>query len=332
MSLLETARKKLDELEVTNTSKMYTPFTIFCIYFAIYFNADTLGEIFLSNNWEVVKGALEAIVDRTWKEWFSFVLKVVGYSLGMLVIYGVGQASAAFIWGIANWANTNLSVLSNRSIYVAKTELEQASKKIENLRTNEKKLYQQLSEYHTWKPEDIDRLETELEEMRDSYQASLEKLKKKDSELAEKQTQFDSVAEELKVNQTKERTLERVLKVTSNVQKFYKGLYKFEHEFSRHDWFKNRDYTVVKKVVEEYSLSEILISIENFNKYGEINALGVNEKYGLAIALLSSIKAIEYEVFNNSDSLEGDYFIVSVRINEPKVFSELLDSIELPPF
>ena len=327
MSLIEAARTKLDELEVTNTSKMYTPFTLFCIYFAIYFNADTLGQIFLSNDWKVVESALDTLVGRTWQEWFSFVLKVVGYSLGMLTIYGAGQALAAFVWGLANWANTNVSVISNRSKYIAKADFDIASEKIENLRSNEKKLYQQLSEYHTWKPEDIGRLENELAGMKDSYAASLDKLKEMDSKLKEGNSKFNSLLEELKSNQKKERTLEHVLQITSNVRNFYKGLYRFENEFLSRYKINSQDYFRTKKFVEEYSLSEVLISIENLNKHGDISASGVNEKYGLAIALLSSIGAIDYEIVNDSDSLEGDQFFVSVRMKEPRIFSELLDKI-----
>lgn len=329
MSLIEAARTKLDELEVTNTSKMYTPFTLFCIYFAIYFNADTLGKVFLSNDWVVVKEALEVMVGRTWKEWFLFVLKVVGYSLGMLVVYGAGQASAAFIWGLANWANTNLSVLSNRSKYVAKSDLEEASNRIETLGEHVKDLYQRLNEYRKWKPEDIDELERRLKDSQDSYNASLDKQEEMRLKVEELEKSFGAKEDELRNTKRKENILEHVLKLTSNVQGFYKSLYNYERDYAGHKGIqaisRHHNSSFCKEFVQKNNLNETLIDIENINKRKDLKASDVNSQYGLAIALLSSIGAIEYETADESESLED--FTVSVEIKEPWFFTELIDSV-----
>jgi hypothetical protein len=50
MKLIDNLRESLDSSGVTNPSKLYTPFTLFCIYFAIYFKAEILGRIFLASD------------------------------------------------------------------------------------------------------------------------------------------------------------------------------------------------------------------------------------------------------------------------------------------
>lgn len=167
--MLDSLKDKLDSVGATNPSKLYTPFTLFCIFFSIYLNADLLGQIFLSGKWEVQEPALKAMANRPPLDWFIFIGKVVAYSLGMIFIYGLTQAVSAFLWGLADWANTSLSSISNQSKYVAKSELEKIESEVNVLRLNEKKLYTRIGLYHKWRPEDIDRLNGDLEHSRDSY-------------------------------------------------------------------------------------------------------------------------------------------------------------------
>lgn len=173
--MLDTIKEKLDSVGATTPSKLYTPFTLFCIFFSIYFNADHLGQIFLSNNWEIQKTALQVLADRSFTRWLIFVCEVVGYSLGMIFIYGIAQAIAAMLWGWADWANTSLSAMSNRSKYVAKEEFEKVVADSNELRRKERELYTRIASYHTWKPEDIDDLQKQLIDSQSSYAAALEK-------------------------------------------------------------------------------------------------------------------------------------------------------------
>ena len=183
MKLLDTIRKQLDSVEATNASKIYTPFTLFCIFFAIYFNADILGSIFLSTKWETKSAALKLLADRSWDIWFLFSFRVISYSLGMLILYGLAQAGAAFVWGLSNWANTALSAYANRSKFIAKSEFENVLQEANTLRQHEKELYEKIGEYHNWKPKDIDRLNSELASSKDSYGALLSKRNENEDKL-----------------------------------------------------------------------------------------------------------------------------------------------------
>lgn len=173
--MLDTIKEKLDAVGATNPSKLYTPFTLFCIFFSIYLNADLLGQIFLSGQWVIQEPALKIMANRTPEERFMFVGKVVAYSLGMILIYGLTQAVAAFIWGLADWVNTSLSAMSNRSKYIAKEEFEKVVADSNELRRKERELYTRIAGYHTWKPEDIDDLQKQLIDSQNSYTAALEK-------------------------------------------------------------------------------------------------------------------------------------------------------------
>ncbi len=166
----------------TNSSKLYTPFTLFCIFFSIYFNADLLGQVFLSGKWQIQEPALKAIANRSLLDWFCFVCEVVAYSLGMILIYGLTQAIAAFLWGLSDWANTSLSAVSNKSKYVAKTDFEKVVSDSNELRRKERELYTRIASYHTWKPEDIDKLNDDIKQSQASFDSLLEE---KEASIAE---------------------------------------------------------------------------------------------------------------------------------------------------
>lgn len=219
MKLLDTIRKQLDSVEATNASKIYTPFTLFCMFFAVYFNADILGSIFLSNKWEIKLAGLKLLANREWIAWFWFSLKVVGYSISLMVLYGLAQASAAFIWGVSNWANTTLSAYANRSNYTAKSEYENVLGELNTARINEKEIYDRLGAYHTWKPSDISRLQNDLSEVG----GHLETCKLENEALNQSKASLDVV-----VNQITEENKSLKVDVNSFVEKS-KALEKIQH-------------------------------------------------------------------------------------------------------
>jgi len=162
MDIRESIKSTLNESNLTNPSKLYTPFTLFAVYFAIYFKADILGRIFLSDDWAVTEKALAELKNPDVIVWFSFAGQVAAYSLGMLVLYGVSQFLAVGIWALSNRINTRINAELHRGKYVATSLLEKAEIKLDEIRSDNRKLYSDLASYHTWKPEDITRLENDL--------------------------------------------------------------------------------------------------------------------------------------------------------------------------
>jgi hypothetical protein len=182
MKLIDNLRESLDSSGVTNPSKLYTPFTLFCVYFAIYFKAEILGRIFLASDWNVIHSALTDLSSPSVIEWFTFAGKVAAYSLGMILLYGLAQAGAVLIWGFSNRLNTWIGAKAEAGKYISRSDFDCSQKKIEELRIDNKNLFTQLASYHTWKPEDIQRLEQELQSSKDSYSATLEKQLKLEEE------------------------------------------------------------------------------------------------------------------------------------------------------
>lgn len=152
MKLLDTIRKQLDSVEATNASKIYTPFTLFCIFFAIYFNADILGSIFLSDKWAIKSAALKTLTDRSWDIWFGFAFRVISYSLGMMVLYGLAQAGAAFVWGVSNWINSGIAKFINSHGYIKRELYNEISNNLRNQVKDYESLYDSIKDRQSWSP------------------------------------------------------------------------------------------------------------------------------------------------------------------------------------
>ena len=148
MDIRETVKNTLNESNLTNPSKLYTPFTLFAVYFAIYFKADILGRIFLSDDWAVTEKALADLKNPGLIEWFTFAGEVTVYSLLMLFLYGIAQAIAVSIWATSNRIHSSIASKLERGKFVASSLLDNAEQKIESLRSDNRKLYTELASYH----------------------------------------------------------------------------------------------------------------------------------------------------------------------------------------
>lgn len=199
MDIRESIKNTLNESNLTSPSKLYTPFTLFAVYFAIYFKAEILGQIFLSDNWDITAQALAKLGDPGPLEWFIFASKVAGYSIGMLVLYGVAQFLAVGIWALSNRLNTRINAELHRGKYVATSILEKAEERIEELRSDNRKLYTELATYHTWKPEDISRLKEELEYKNESLKNTLEELNSAEEEIENSKKSHQATSDDLTV-------------------------------------------------------------------------------------------------------------------------------------
>lgn len=323
MSLLETARTKLDELEITNTSKMYTPFTLFCVYFAIYFNADILGQIFLSNDWAVINPALKTLVNRTWQDWFSFVLKVVSYSLGMLVVYGIGQAASALIWSVSNMLNTKAARLADKDGFVSKNIHDKTMRETLELKRTHRELHVELSKYKDWRPEDIRQLENENLELNREKQDIYGKNKDLESKLNSALEESDKLQESVNIFDGRASRLLTFIGSFSEL-KYYQNrdLYDEDEVFN---------YTVSKL---EYEFQRNPVSVIAFrellkNKSVQVNHSNADSAYG---ALCASVELLSLGIFSvEGDSENGVLGMLNINEKGRKYINDLSQQLSERP-
>jgi hypothetical protein len=167
MSWRENLKKLLNDAEATNPAKLYTPFTLFTTFFVLYFNAELFGSIFLADQWNVQKEALSKLGERSFGEWAGFVTKVFGSAVLLTIAYGLTSAIASFFWGLTSLLSVHFVKWSNKKNYISMSTYNEKLTRINKLELSEKDLYQRLSQYHTWKPEDIDRLTNDVKKRDD---------------------------------------------------------------------------------------------------------------------------------------------------------------------
>jgi hypothetical protein len=317
--VLKTFKDKLDSVGATTPSKLYTPFTLFCIFFSIYLNADILGQIFLSGKWQIQEPALTAIANRPSSEWFFFVVKVLSYSLSMVFIYGLTQAMAAFIWGLADWTNTSLSVVSNKSKYVAKKDYESVVANSNELRRKERELYTRIASYHTWKPEDIDKLNDDLKEIQNELHIISKQNEESRAENVDFKEKLQSSAKEI-LNLTKTiRLNDEQLLNANKVSSFFNGYTKALAVFKTQKMIINEDVSIpslelFNELVGEFEARNDITNIamhlsnmvgifdsSNSALYSSLTETAkLSGPLGSAIAILESFNFIKVEIYTDS--------------------------------
>ena len=328
MKLLDTIREQLDSVEATNASKIYTPFTLFCIFFAIYFNADILGSIFLSTKWETKSAALKLLANRDWEAWFWFSLRVISYSLGMMILYGLAQAGAAFVWGISNWANTTFSAYSNKSNYVAKSEFDKVLIEANTLRKNEKELYVIIGSYHEWEPEDLTRLQSDNKRISTQL---LESNKKNDEQ--EKSIDVLTSERDFELRNYNDEKKERAKSDGRNLgyrrsSDFFRGFSDILLDVDK--WSESgkiNENELINSTIElAIDKHQIYIELEKINTMPKQKGLrGLNVasgsianrdfsfKYGIAIGLLKSLKLISVVITEHDSQPEESYVSITLH-------------------
>lgn len=312
MKLIDQVRQQLDSVEATNASKIYTPFTLFCVFFAIYFNADILGSIFLSDNWAVKSAALESLADRSWDVWFYFAFRVICYSLGMMIFYGLAQAGAAFVWGMANWANTALSSFANRSKFIAKSEFDRVSQEANTLRQHEKELYSKIAEYHTWEPEDINRLSSDLASSQESYSNTLQKLELSERTVRSLKNDINVASSENDIFASERSNFLGQIKKDADIISFFNGYTAFLNEqlfeiYKGADFLSENDIkNIFDRAFQQYDITEELNQITQLSEQrASIKGL-FSYKFGLAIGAMVYMHILEiYVEFDEYDSTES---------------------------
>ena len=123
-----TVFKKIKELTdisgLTDRSKIYTPFTMFCLLFAIFYNLDAIFNIWYSEGKEEKLVSLKMITGVGVGIWIVYLGKVVISALGMTFVYALGQVAAAAIWGLGHNANVNVSALLSDKKYKLRVDYE----------------------------------------------------------------------------------------------------------------------------------------------------------------------------------------------------------------
>ncbi len=207
MPFQEKVKELLDVSGVTEPSKLYTPFTLFCILFAIYFNADTLGTIFLQDDWTKIEPKLTTLVKRDIFDWASFIFKVFSYSLGLTILYGVFQVLSASIWGASNNMNIWVSRLLNKHSYVNRELYEEALKKTEQTQGDMFDLHKRLDEYKGYAPEDHKELIEHKKEIERTFTKATDEIKSIRGDLKNKETHIGGLEINIQSKSSKVLTL-----------------------------------------------------------------------------------------------------------------------------
>jgi hypothetical protein len=128
--MLDNIKNAAQSILSTEASKIYTPFSLFCLFFAIYFNATSLGKIFIASEWVHVSEGLAAISDKNWEQWLHQVSKITGYAISLTLIYGLGHLISALVWGALNYGNKSIAVCLDRHRFVLRKDLNSANQEL----------------------------------------------------------------------------------------------------------------------------------------------------------------------------------------------------------
>ncbi len=175
VSILEKIKEITDASGITDKSKIYTPFTAFCFFFAIYYNLDGLVQLFSGTSLKEKLGGVKLLTEHKGVEWLAYLSAVIGSALGMTAVYAFGQVASAGLWSLGNWANAEISYLANKPKYVLVNEHSKLNK-----------LYGQVVIK-------ANGLQTDLNNRIDNFQVRENKLKDKNTKLSE--TLFESKEE-----------------------------------------------------------------------------------------------------------------------------------------
>lgn len=219
MSWATNIQKALSKIELASTSKVYTPFTLFCVFFAIYFNSEVLGQVFLSGKWEIQKEGLKTIGSKGSSEWFYFLFRVFSYGAVATLLYGLAQAISGSFWLLTTKLNIGLACLLDRTGYVSVEVESDLKKRLAEQMGKEKHLYEELEEYSGWSPTNIKELEGKVESLKKQKNDTHQKILRLESE----------IKDVTQNNEDGERSLKRAQVIGS----YYRGLSAATTDFYR---------------------------------------------------------------------------------------------------
>jgi hypothetical protein len=318
MKLIDNLRESLDSSGVTNPSKLYTPFTLFCVYFAIYFKAEILGRIFLASDWKIIHSALTDLSSPSAIEWFTFASKVAAYSLGMILLYGLAQAGAVLIWGLSNRLNTWISAKAEAGKYVARSELNSAERKLFDLYDRERELTMKIDSYHDWTPERIrslseesSSLKIEIQEEKSEKSLLLDNLKNLTTSNEKISNELTSAQSSIIREKNKATELEKKVDITKVQLDYEKGLNKANSIIFKYDRLK---FENLEPILDDLRIKDFFIGlITNITKKMTFEDSEIKIQHGQIIAILSYLK-----IGKNSSSL-SDSFKVNFSLSPMEI-------------
>lgn len=313
MDIREIVKNTLNESNLTNPSKLYTPFTLFAVYFAIYFKADILGRIFLSDDWAVTQKALADLKNPGLIEWFTFAGEVTVYSLLMLFLYGIAQAIAVSIWATSNRINTKINSKLSRGEYISTWLYEDAEKQIEELRHDNKKLYAELASYHTWKPEDITRLENTLKEeitLKNSAMKNFDSISQENKEIKNDKDHLTSTNHKLSenINSIKSELIRK-----NNLVDFFILLEEYKRTMTSEVPLFIEEYLSTPNLKQAFVHALYEISDPSSSDLRSLNASDITPELSLVLTWCSSIELLNYN-HRLEDYSENSQLIERYRI------------------
>lgn len=260
MSIVNNIRDYLDKIGLTDSSKTYTPFTLLSIFFAIYFNAEILGKIFLSGDWSIIQEGLSDISKRNLSAWVNFTSKVFFYAVVVTFLLGLFQTTSAFFRTITSVINIQISRIFDKINFVRKTEILEVDKKLREAISREKILEDKIISYHEWTPERIKSLSdenkslklklTNLQKSENNNHINYQNPQNANNTLAQELTDSNNRTEELKSKYLK---LIENLKIQSSKAEFLK-------------WQGSADHLIIRKNINRTDPLKSLIEIlDKFN-------------------------------------------------------------------
>ncbi len=117
MGIFEKIKEWTDVAGITDKSKIYTPFTFLCVFFAIYYNSEPLLKVWLEPDLNDKIAALKLMTEVDAGLWLMNLSNVIFSALGMTAVYAIGQVASAGLWSLGNWANAWISYIANRPKY-----------------------------------------------------------------------------------------------------------------------------------------------------------------------------------------------------------------------
>jgi hypothetical protein len=316
MDIRETVKNTLDESKLTNPSKLYTPFTLFAIFFSIYLKADILGEIFLSKNWDITQQALDSITQATTLNWFTFATTVAMYSLGMIAIYGIAQLIAVIFWSFFTLVNTSIAQAFNNHGYIAKSEYNRVTSELIEEQKHSRFLEKELNNHVKYTPETHKDLLKKHEELVSARSKDIETIESLRKENIEKDNKIEMINSETKSLSDKANYHRELNFITSGFFKAKKEIESSERSNTKIDY---------NHLISKGSIENELKDIFHKGKT-DFNFLSTRpNNLGYTLGILHHLNIIKVSLTFEDELLVG-FKINNLSIDERKKFAKYLNN------
>ena len=121
--MFEKITSKLADAGLADGSKTYTPFTLLCTVFFIYYNLEGLTYLFAGEDTEEVMTGVRLLTQgRSGWEWASHSVEILLSALAVMTVYSFWQVAASGIWSLTTVLNVWLNQVIRSNQYRSATE------------------------------------------------------------------------------------------------------------------------------------------------------------------------------------------------------------------